>query len=101
MSGLKPCPFCGRKPHTEITVMDSVVLCPTCRARVIGRNWRTKDALPEVEKTWNSRPIEDALTARIAELEEGIRRHKEAGNSEYERWEADRTLWAMVEEGER
>ena len=58
MSEMKPCPFCG---STKICTEKSINLnyCDNCSAE------------SNVEQ-WNTRPIEDALTARIAELEAEI-----------------------------
>jgi len=55
MSTLKPCPFCG---GTKICTEKSINLnyCDNCSAE------------SNIEH-WNTRPIEDALNARIAELE--------------------------------
>ena len=55
MNTLKPCPFCG---GTKICTEKSINLnyCDNCSAE------------SNVEH-WNNRPIEDALNARIAELE--------------------------------
>ena len=53
-SELKPCPFCGstkiRKPKNE-------------------KGWLCKKCGSEIFWDWNTRPIEDALNERIAELE--------------------------------
>lgn len=63
---LKPCPFCGhpvevREPYTQAHCVTS-----DC----VGR-WST---VPSAEGGniyhWNTRPIEDALRAQIAEYEE-------------------------------
>ncbi len=62
MSDLKPCPFCGatnnkhRRNITELYDDDNYkfVKCHNCSS---------------ISYKWNSRPIEDALQARIAELE--------------------------------
>ena len=54
---LKPCPFCGGSNITEESSI-SVVFCADCGGE--------KDT---DMGSWNTRPIEDALTARIAELE--------------------------------
>ena len=51
--GLKPCPFCGKK-QSEWS--------PDCACGNPALDSMTKGA-------WNRRPIEDALRARIAELE--------------------------------
>ena len=55
MSELKPCPFCG---GTNICTEKGINLnyCDSCSAEA------------NIEH-WNTRPIEDALRARIAELE--------------------------------
>ena len=55
MSELKPCPFCG---GTNICTEKGINLnyCDSCSAEA------------NIEH-WNNRPIEDALRARIAELE--------------------------------
>ena len=51
--GLKPCPFCGKK-QSEWS--------PDCACGNPALDSMTKGA-------WNNRPIEDALNARITELE--------------------------------
>ena len=55
MNTLKPCPFCGKEPQ-EITLNGEPKVVCRCLVRE-----------PNI---WNNRPIEDALNARIAELEE-------------------------------
>jgi len=64
MSERKPCPFCGSSNATldyyEISgpqELGTIVVCNDCGA----------SAKSIVD--WNTRPIEDALNARIAELE--------------------------------
>ena len=64
MSELKPCPFCKSNNTTldyyEISCpqeLGTIVVCNDCGASV-------KSIVD-----WNTRPIEDALNARIAELE--------------------------------
>lgn len=55
---LRPCPFCGAMPEKLRTgYMCSTLGCALQENTVS-------------EKEWNTRPIEDALRARIAELEE-------------------------------
>jgi len=54
MSELKPCPFCG-EPVVFNKFAEKVV-CEDCGATIYS-------------DYWNTRPIEDALSARIAELE--------------------------------
>ena len=58
MSTLKPCPFCGKMPE----VADDGV----CRCNNKSCSMAPYWYLP---KYWNIRPIEDALNARIAELD--------------------------------
>ena len=60
MSELKPCPFCGKIPKPDWTD-ESYIEC-TNRKRDIYRFGMSTGS-------WNTRPIEDALNARIAELE--------------------------------
>ena len=74
MSEIKPCPFCGGKAVTStffdwddfeympIEVNDSDVEV-TCENERCINGWYLSP------KAWNTRPIEDALNARIAELE--------------------------------
>ena len=57
---LKPCPFCGREQHLcpeEIPYTEQLHECGSCNV---------------ISYDWNTRPIEDALNARIAELEANI-----------------------------
>ena len=55
----KPCPFCGEQVFTPLVASldDGYTRCGLCGAKMQHRRWQT-------------RPIEDALNARIAELEE-------------------------------
>lgn len=62
---LKPCPFCGGEPDIEVKFVPSTdgedykytfISCPV------------HNFIHDAE-TWNTRPIEDELRARIAELE--------------------------------
>ena len=65
MSELKRCPFCGGEAdYTQILGNYGRVYCFTCDGGI--REGRSKDG---VIHNWNSRPIEDALNARIAKLE--------------------------------
>lgn len=57
MSELKPCPFCG-EPVVFNKFAEKVV-CEDCGATIYS-------------DYWNTRPIEDALTARITELEQEL-----------------------------
>ena len=64
MSELKPCPFCGSKANLSRTV-PNMVLCSNENC------WFYNNFVGIL--TWNTRPIEDALRARIAELEADIK----------------------------
>ena len=66
MSEMKKCPFCGGEAdYTQILGNYGRVYCFTCDGGI--REGRSKDG---VIHNWNSRPIEDALNARIAELKD-------------------------------
>ena len=71
MSNLKPCPFCGKEPNQKGTELGDrpcfYYECdnPKCCAAEMG--WH--DTEQEAIDAWNNRPIEDALQARIEELE--------------------------------
>lgn len=65
MSELKPCPFCGGEAELCYSEVDT--FCRKC------------NVMQETE-LWNTRPIEDALRLRIAELEALVERLIEAGN---------------------
>ena len=56
---LRPCPFCG---GTKI-----------CTEKGINLNYCDNCSAESNIEHWNTRPIEDALTTRIAELEEAQR----------------------------
>ena len=65
MSDLKPCPFCGtsnEKHNNIVKLYDdeyyAYEYCNACGTRVYAN--------------WNNRPIEDALQARIDELEKQV-----------------------------
>jgi hypothetical protein len=68
MSELKPCPFCGSPAYSyhDNCIDFAGVKCDlggcVCADILITEN------------NWNTRPVEDALTARIAELEAEIER---------------------------
>lgn len=56
---LRPCPFCG---GTKI-----------CTEKGINLNYCDNCSAESNVEHWNNRPIEDALQARIAELEEQLK----------------------------
>jgi hypothetical protein len=62
MSELKPCPFCGEQvyPPLASSLDDGYTRCISCGAKM-------------QRSRWQSRPIEDALRKRIAELESAQR----------------------------
>ena len=64
---LKPCPFCGGCKIVSEEELN-VTLCNGCSAET--------DIFD-----WNNRPIEDALNARIAELEEEVTKGNELQDS--------------------
>jgi len=59
MSELKPCPFCGEEPATRAGF--AICINDDCEQ---SNYWSGLDI-----DAWNTRPIEDALNARIVELE--------------------------------
>ncbi len=63
---LKPCPFCGSNNLQSREGLEwSDVRCKTCLQSV--------SSFPcAAENVWNTRPIEDALQARIEELEKQL-----------------------------
>ena len=68
---LKPCPFCGRTPNPDWTD-ESYIECTNRKCSLYGYGMSTGD--------WNTRPIENALNKRIAELEGLVQRLVEAGD---------------------
>ena len=84
MSELKPCPFCGsevqddergEKYPRKSPMGGWIIHCECCGASLSQFRKSGKG-----EISWNTRPIEDALQARIAELEGHIGQLFEAGN---------------------
>ena len=74
MSELKKCPFCGSEAITTTFIdPDDFDYMPIevndCDAEVTCENERCINGWWLTQKEWNTRPIEDALNARIAELE--------------------------------
>ena len=68
MSEAKPCPFCGKEPH----IYASYGLI-SCRNKECIADATNGEATLGFIEQWNTRPIEDALNKRIAELEEAQR----------------------------
>jgi len=64
MSEIKPCPFCG---SSNTTLDYYEISCPQELGTIVVCNDCGASAKSIVD--WNTRPIEDALNARIAELE--------------------------------
>ena len=58
---LKPCPFCGEQVFTPLvsSLDDGYTRCISCGAKMQRSRWQT-------------RPIEDALRLRIAELSQAV-----------------------------
>lgn len=76
MSELKPCPFCGgapKKMHTHNQEKMPLIF------------WCECEAMTDVDymciEAWNTRPREDALQARIDELEDHMKRWQENHDS--------------------
>lgn len=63
MRELKPCPFCGNEPVVE----GNLVACNNLNCPTYDNYWT--DPMIFTCDQWNTRPIEYALNARIAELE--------------------------------
>ena len=65
MSELKPCPFCGGEAQVNTWTMHGIT-----ESRCFCPNSDCPNSVRTVAfEQWNNRPIEDALNARIAELE--------------------------------
>ena len=73
---LKPCPFCGPGGSVvSLYACDSGyvrVACGACGSQSGHRHERHEDAQSRIMHLWNTRPIEDALQARIVEMEAAI-----------------------------
>jgi Lar family restriction alleviation protein len=79
---LKPCPFCGSEKVHIVYCNEAYGVCDSCGARgksypdeyghiaeSIDREWAVK--------SWNTRPLEDALRANIDELEKQLQSYKD------------------------
>ena len=103
---LKPCPFCGGVAQ----VINTWTMHGITESRCFCSNSDCPNSVRTVAlEQWNTRPIEDALNARIAELEEecaslGVRLHDEMSQLEIatdlgnKRWIA---LNKIYEDGEK
>ena len=59
---LRPCPFCGKEPAID----NNFAIC-------VNDDCEMSDYWSGLEvSSWNTRPIEDALNARIAECESAL-----------------------------
>ncbi len=76
MNELKPCPFCGKEPATRANF--AICINDDCEQSIY---WSGLDF-----DSWNTRPTEDALNARIAELERRAARAKELLQDEMGDW---------------
>lgn len=58
---LKPCPFCGGKPHILGNCAMVFTVCSVCGARVgtIIKDGRRKNAENDAVKAWNRRAGDD------------------------------------------
>ena len=68
MTELKKCPFCGSQAITEVIIGDEghALTCSHCHAT--GMVMTSSAKFEDVEKAWNTRPIESALEAEVARL---------------------------------
>ncbi len=69
---LKPCPFCGESAQVSRFGVDDDWICVECDANPSCCSVTTLAAYSkngEIVDQWNTRPIEDAQSARIQELE--------------------------------
>ena len=65
---LRPCPFCGKPADDRYNR-----LAKCSNKQCLMNYWIEDDADFYIRDDWNTRPIEDALQSRIAELEMKIR----------------------------
>lgn len=63
MNELKECPFCGSKAYSVMLQGETWIKC-NCGVRFSARPYKD-----EVARTWNRRPVEDELNAKIIELQ--------------------------------
>ena len=62
---LRPCPFCNIPPASKTSKIDGKEYYSCFNADCPNVSWLTADE-------WNTRPIEDALRAEIARLQEKL-----------------------------
>ena len=70
---LKRCPFCGGTANIAKGQIEFWAYCPHC-----GAQTELYETEQEVEKAWNSRPIENELAEKIGKLEVENKRLREA-----------------------
>ena len=79
MDELKACPFCGKEP----AIHANIAIC-------VNDDCEQSDYWTGLEvATWNTRPIEDELNRRIAELESIVDKFADAGTELYHRVKAE------------
>ena len=66
MSGMEPCPFCGKEDlyFEQDEEGETNIVCDWCEYKT-----RIFQTIGDAARWWNTRPIEDDLRKRIAELE--------------------------------
>ena len=83
MSELKKCPFCGGEAQVNTWTMHGIT-----ESRCFCSNSDCPNSVRTVAlATWNTRPIEDALNARIAELDAEVTKCHELQDSYCDRIE--------------
>ena len=91
---LRPCPFCGAMPMGQ----DDRYMCSTLGCVM------QEDTISA--ENWNTRPIEDALNSRIAELEADNAEFRQLirdwsivldQNDEFQLWQVESVRQAMLE----
>ena len=67
MSGMKPCPFCGKEDlyFEQDEEGETNIVCDWCEYKT-----RIFQTIGDAARWWQTRPIEDELRKRIAELRE-------------------------------